>query len=81
MAIISKITCDISGKELSAEEAQKATVVVVQFKKTGKVPGYNGQPEITCIKEMENYEFHISAEKAPMFMEHLKRLFERLKGR
>ncbi len=80
MAIKSLVTCDVTGKELGSNDMQKATVCVVQFRKVGKVPGFNGKPDIECLKEIENYEFHVCHERAAEFMEELKKVFEKLKG-
>lgn len=79
MAIKSVVTCDLTGRELEVSDINEATVVVVQFKKIGTVPGYGKDPDVRCITEVDNYEFHVCSEKAPAFMEELKKLMNRMK--
>ena len=78
MAIKSTVTCDVSGKEIPMEEFHKVTTCNVIFKRQGKIKGYHGE-DIEAIVGTENYEFHISADKALKFMAGLQKLMNELK--
>lgn len=79
MAIKRTVTCDITGREMNDQELNKATVIGIQYKDVGMVPGYGSNPSCEAIREMLNYEFHICAEHAPRFMEEFKKIIKRMK--
>lgn len=79
MAIKSVVQCDITGKVIEAKEFQNVTTCSIVYKRMGKVKSFDGKEEIKCITEVENYEFHISSEKAGKFMEGMQKLMNELK--
>lgn len=78
MAIKSTVVCDLTGKDIPAAEFHKVTTCNVVFKRLGRIKGVHGE-DIDCITDVENYEFHISAEKSMKFMAGLQKLMNTLK--
>lgn len=72
-----KISCDLTGKELRDRDLEHMTVCSVIYKKVEEMEHKGAKYKV--IKDVEPYEFHISADKSSQFMEKLKKVFEELK--
>jgi len=78
--IKTKVTCDITGKELVGQDMVGMTVVSIQFKHvdqrdiTDQVTGKTSKQDF--VKQMDNYQFHICHEHAGEFMEMVKKHFK-----
>lgn len=80
--IRTKITCDITNKELKGQDLVSASTFTAQYKEVGKRTVLNdeGKQEIReAVIGMQNYSFHICKEHSAAFMEHIKKFFEERK--
>jgi len=74
------ITCDITGNELSNKDLERMTIVSVVYREVGTVKPFNPRDKpIEAIKDIQKYEFHICAKKAPLFMKKLQTILKELK--
>lgn len=77
--IKTNIICDLTNKEIPQEEVNQTTICAISYPVLGTVKSFNGSEDILCIKNIERYEFHISAEKSKQFMIGIQRLMKELK--
>ena len=73
MAIKQTVTCDLTDKELCYNEQALMSMITVVYKDVQKLKDKD------IIAGQETYQVHICKEKAPIFMEELKKLLEKLK--
>lgn len=76
-----QIICDCSGEELVGQGLVNATIVNIQHKvvdtlETQKADG-SGVEQKDFVKQIQNYQFHLSKEHAPEFMQLVQDFFKK----
>lgn len=79
-----KIKCDITGKELKGQDAVNMTIVSIQYKHVDKI---DVKDEVTgkmkkqdFVKQLDNFQFHISHKHGTEFMKMFQDWLAKKKG-
>ena len=77
---IEKIECDLSGRDLTGDDAQFATEIWANYKETDTMEDKNHK-KMTFVKSLFQYNMHICHHLAPEFMKELGELVAKYKAK